>query len=648
MYEDRALEEACLQEALACVDRELAHIDGRFRAGVGAGDENAEESVRKLLERRYRQLLLVRGGPYFARIDFTPGGGPEEVCYLGKTTVTDEERNLKVIDWRAPVASLYYEYRLGPAAYESPARRVTGQLSCKRQYTIREGVLQAYEDIDITSDDELLRPYLTVSADARLKNIISTIQAEQNAIIRAPIARPIIVQGAAGSGKTTVALHRVAWMVYTFAKRFAPSDFLILAPNAFFLNYISQVLPDLGVEDVPQMTFEALAAELTRTKFTVDDPIRALERVMESGGDTSEAGRAAYLCSPRCRDELDRFLGELEETYIPDEPLRLNGLIALTAGTLKEMFRDRPSLSVRERLAWMKERIVLLLRDGPGAREAARAYVGALPKLKALDVYRRFAAAGPAGECPGNRMRAEDVAPFLHVWLRLNGPTREMKRVRHVVLDEAQDAGLFQLSLLRALYPNATFTLLGDLAQGLFSYRGLEDWEAVSQAVWGGEAQVLTLRKSYRTTVEIMDFAAGVLGELPGVPRGEAVVRHGESPAVFPVVSEAERAWVIAERVRRRLAEGRRSVAVITRTRARAEALAKPLVRAGLENLKEITGRERSYEGGVSLLPAALAKGLEFDAVVLADGGAYGLSPLDRKLKYVACTRAMHTLDVVE
>ncbi|MDR3207066.1 MAG: ATP-binding cassette domain-containing protein, partial [Oscillospiraceae bacterium] len=204
MRDDRPQEEAYLRDALACLAWELAHIDERFRAGVEAGDETAEESVRQILERRYRQLLMVKDSPYFARIDFTPDGGPSESCYLGKATVTDEDRNLKVIDWRAPVASVYYEYRLGPAAYDSPERRVTGQLTRKRQYAIQGGALRDYEDIDITSDDELLRPYLTVSADARLKNIISTIQTEQNAIIRAPLGQPLIVQGAAGSGKTTV------------------------------------------------------------------------------------------------------------------------------------------------------------------------------------------------------------------------------------------------------------------------------------------------------------------------------------------------------------------------------------------------------------------------------------------------------------
>ena len=659
-------ERAHLREVLDCVVQELSHIDARFEEGVQAGDENAEESVRAMLARRYRQLLLVQDNPYFARIDFEEraGGRPPRLAraYLGKTTVTDGERNLRVVDWRAPVASLYYECRLGEAAYQSPERRVEGVLRLKRRYTLLGRALAGFEDVDITSDDELLRPHLTVSADERLKNIISTIQADQNAIIRAPLDAPLIVQGAAGSGKTTVALHRIAWMVYTYAQRFSPERFMILAPNRFFLHYISGVLPDLGVEDVPQKTFAELARDLTRIKLTVEDPVHTLERIMAEwspspaedvpggGEDVSALRAASYKSSLRCRAELDAFLAGLEEHFIPDAPFSAGGVPYLSAETLREMFlKDRAHLSIRERLQWMQKRITFLLQDSPLGKMAAAAYCKALPLPKPQEVYRRFLvnAGRPAG-AKGNRMAEEDLAPLLHIWLWINGSTHTMKRMRHIVLDEAQDASPFQLRLLRDLYPGATFTLLGDLAQRLFFYRGLSSWEMVSSAVWDGAARLHTLPKSYRTTIEIMAYANTLIADLPDIPSGEAVVRHGGQVAVFPVVSDKERAWTLTERVRFHQAAGHRNIAVIAKTQAAAHALSKGLLRAGLAGVAEITGREDRYEGGVSLLSAALSKGLEFDAVLLADGRSYGNSAHDRRLKYVACTRAMHALDIVE
>ncbi|MCL1807165.1 MAG: AAA family ATPase [Oscillospiraceae bacterium] len=284
-------EEAYLHGVAKRLSGELADIDGRFGRGVVAADGAAEESVRRLLESRYRQLRRAEDSPYFARVDFTERA--KEKIYIGKTSVYDGDGGLLVTDWRAPVSGLYYDGRLGAAAYDSPEGRIEGNLSLKRRLTVEEGALLGYDDIDVTATDAFLAPYLSVSADTRLKEIIATIQTEQNQIIRADSSRPLIVQGAAGSGKTTVALHRIAYLTYNLGKRFRPEQFMVLTPGGFFLSYIASVLPDLGVDDVPQLSFEDLV------RFYVRSPFRLSDSKPDDGG---------YRSSYQILQDIDAFL----------------------------------------------------------------------------------------------------------------------------------------------------------------------------------------------------------------------------------------------------------------------------------------------------------------------------------------------------
>ena len=215
---------------------------------------------------------MVRQKPYFARVDFVENGETaRDAFYLGKVMVTDHNTLEQiVIDWRAPIADLYYEGRLGEASYNCPAGNIKGEIKLKRQYFFNENGLENVMDIDITTNDEMLQPFLSANSDTRLKNIIATIQAEQNKIIRADMWQPLIVQGVAGSGKTTIALHRIAYLIYNYDKKFFPEEFLIIAPNKFFLNYISNVLPDLGVDRVGQSTYEEIAFEVIGSTFEIE------------------------------------------------------------------------------------------------------------------------------------------------------------------------------------------------------------------------------------------------------------------------------------------------------------------------------------------------------------------------------------------
>ena len=228
-------------------------------------ENSDEEFVRNMSKEYSNKLKNLRKAlmtPYFARIDFKENNvNNVQKIYIGKTGILNDKYDVIVTDWRAPIASIYYDGQLGKVKYECPEGTIEGDLTKKRVYNIENSELKDYQDIDITTNDEFLQECLNENSEARLKNIISTIQSEQNKIIRAKMSKPLIVQGVAGSGKTTVALHRIAYLVYTYEKEFNPDEFLIIAPNKFFLDYISNVLPDLGVDYVRQQTFEEFMFE---------------------------------------------------------------------------------------------------------------------------------------------------------------------------------------------------------------------------------------------------------------------------------------------------------------------------------------------------------------------------------------------------
>ena len=254
--------------------------------------------------------------PYFARLDFARDGEEKiEQLYIGKVGVMDEDNNNITIDWRAPVSSMYYDSNIGIASYKAPEGICTGELLLKRQYDIEKRQLKSYQDVDTVSNDELLKPYLGASADNRLKNIVSTIQQEQNAIIREPLNENIIIQGVAGSGKTTVALHRIAYLVYNYRDSIKPNQYLVIGPNKFFVNYISGVLPDLDVENVKQLTYEELCAEFLNEDIKLIDEDKKL---IQSIVNENLLEYEKFKVSMKFKQALDKFIKEIKESIIPE------------------------------------------------------------------------------------------------------------------------------------------------------------------------------------------------------------------------------------------------------------------------------------------------------------------------------------------
>ncbi len=676
---------------------------------------------------KLRNLMAAKSKPYFARIDFVEKGksAPEKL-YIGKMSlIRDEDQKLIIVDWRAPVANLYYEGRLGDAAYDCPDGKIEGRLELKRQFSIEKGKLKEIFDIDITTNDEFLQSSLGANADNRLKDIVTTIQAEQNAIIRADMWRPLIVQGAAGSGKTTIALHRIAYLIYNYEKSFTPENFMIIAPNKLFLNYISDVLPELGVEKVRQTTFEEFAQDLVGKRFKLRDANEKLLEFVDYTNTEEEKQRLAlvrmtseFKASMHFKEALDSYLKVIEENFIPKENFIFGSTLIYKYEELNELFINQYKMwpiarrvdeikkNLKTRIKAKKQIIINQLYESCDKRVAflkltvpdederqklvtqaidkrdydlsnleieskmiVQEYIRKISRLSPYEYYKdlindarmfekavspwldeemsRFARSYTANILKSGWLEIEDLAPIIYLKFCIYGIDEKIP-VRHVVIDEAQDFSAFQIFVLKRIIKDSSFTILGDLNQGIHSYRGIQDWNEITEHVFSDRKnEFLTLEQSYRTTVEIMNAANIVLDKIKSreVNKGRPVIRHGEEVRIKAM---SEKKDIIAE-ILKNLGEFRtlsyKSVAVICKTLKECKEV-HALLSKHTKDITLITGKEEVYKSGMVVLPSCLAKGLEFDAVIIfnADAVGYTEDELDIKLLYVAMTRPLHKL----
>ena len=659
--------------------------------------------LNELLTRTYNHLVRLQQSkekPYFARIDFTENGALDaERYYIGKIGILDSADNTITLDWRAPVATLYYDSNVGAVSYAAPGGTVHGSLRLKRQLEIKKGVLTAYRDVDTVSNDDLLRPYLGVNADNRLKNIIATIQSEQNRIIRAPLEDNIIVQGAAGSGKTTVALHRIAYLVYNNRNTIQPGQYMVIGPNRFFINYISSVLPDLDVDSVPQYTYADLVQDILGETYTLTDSARVLS-MAASGRYHSRVEQ--YKVSLAYRDALDRFLHDFVQTLLPAGDFVLRGLTILPHAVLQDAWaaallgtedtlRGKVehcilylTMAIENRRLELEQEVSAFFRtqyQQPGVNldriHKDRTYVekevanGCARSLKAffngidikiLPLYRRFVQDSmrylpdfPQWEQLQKqtltRLRKREIDPedqpaLLYLQSCLNGCER-YKAYRHTVIDEAQDFGAFDFYVLQKIFSACAFTIVGDLAQAIYGYRSIAAWDEVTDGSFGGRAVLTELQKSYRNTVEIMD-AANLVTTHMGMKPAAPVIRYGAPVGLYPCPA-ADNGALLAQLIAAYRQEGLQTIALLTKTEEEAEQVAAALSARGLA-AELVTNQSTLYSGGLCIMPGYLSKGLEFDAVVLCDASAKKYAAdqrVDMHLLYVAMTRALHRLDIL-
>lgn len=588
------------------------------------------------------QLAKLKESPYFARIDFCRTGKTESSkFYIGRFTFK-YENELLIFDWRAPVSSMFYDYEVGPAAYDAPSGRVEGMLTKKRQFKIKDGVMEYALESSANIQDDILQKELSHTSDEKMKSIISTIQKEQNQIIRNDKAETLIIQGVAGSGKTSIALHRIAFLLYRYKNRLSARNITILSPNKVFGDYISNVIPELGEEPIYELGFDELADIQLEgiVGFEADkDPLE--------DKDEAWVQRTRFKSTPDFVSMMDGYIRQLPELIF--EPAGYSfGPFHVDREWVRARFAAYGQYPVKQRLVMVAEDIHdrfgtdnIMEHDLPRPRVILKSLNSMLKIKNTLALYKEFYKwlgrpelfAMPARKT----LEWADVYPFLY----LHGAFEGLKKsgiTKHLVVDEMQDYTPVQYAVLNRMFP-CPKTILGDFGQFLNPNHRytLDDLRKAYP-----KSEFAELNKSYRSTYEIITFAKRV----QNVVSLEPVKRHGEEVALISCKNKEEQYQNVKQAIDRFLSGGNAALGIITKTNHMAKELYGILKTEQSVNL--ITPESSRFRNGVSVTSIQMAKGLEFDEVVVwdADNRTY-CTDFDRCLLYIACTRAMHKLTLI-
>lgn len=632
--------------------------------------QDKEEALKKknLLEKKINVLKKNIEKPYFARIDFkNEEENITDICYIGKVGIINYDNKIVIVDWRAPISSLYYDSNVGKATYKVEDDMVDGELLLKRQYNIESQVLLSFNDVDTVSNDELLKPYLGVSADARLKNIVSTIQSEQNEIIRSDIHKNLIIQGVAGSGKTTVALHRIAYLVYNYKDTISNNQYMVIGPNKFFINYISSVLPDLDVNDVRQYDLIEFTNNYLEENLKIEPGYTSLSKKKTS---------IEFL------NIINNYLDNYFKNSCPTDDLKIKDFVLLPNKKIKEVWGELNNKNY-EVLSDKVDRAITLLdkylidnqqnnilridhyydnelengKDIKNVRvnrtntleQIKKSYIPLLKKYfskvikKATTIYKEILSNlnNDSYQYDG-KIYYEDLSSLLYINYKIYG-SKEYINMKHVVIDEAQDYNELTFYALKKIMKHSTFSIYGDLAQSLYPYRSLEKWEDIKDNVFK-DINIKYLSKSYRTSIEIMR-EANKINKYLKLNEAEAVIRHADD-VIYHKIND--KYLDIEYYVNLYIEKGLKSIAIITKNQVESEKIYEKLINK--INISIIDDTNQEYNGGICIITSKLSKGLEFDGVIVVDADEKIYSSnnqLDMKLLYVSMTRAMHNLVVM-
>lgn len=639
-------------------------------------------------ERIYR-LERARSCPYFGRIDYQELSKSEVLpIYIGKSAITHNSDPI-VYDWRSPICGLYYDSEVGAVSFKSPIGIQNGNLLLKRHILIKDGELINAVDSNIVANDELLIPYLNVNADNRMKTIIASIQKEQNTIIRYS-DNDIIVQGVAGSGKTSVALHRIAYLIYLLGDNAKSNDFLVIGPNNYFLNYISSILPDLEITPVEQKTLldlmnEYLGVELSLYENTLSNN-KSKQQMQKNI--SSFKGNFEY------RDLLDKFIEKCLDgkEFVPDD-FKIEGKVVFPADMIRERLTkedgkyfnfDTVHKRFKETFREKKEDIFFRLN-----KEYRQVYIS-LPKEdpkrkeyviksedlkkviydqgeKLLDKYFRAINKSCLTLYTSfiNELNAENTSlteeeikllqeytlhaikrkqiPFedISALLYLNYMLTNKKfKYKNIVIDEAQDYSIFAYYALKKIFNGARFNLYGDIAQNIYPYSGITSWEELNKKTFDNKCNILELSRSYRTTIEITESANNVL-DLLNLHTANPVIRHGANVEYIDGYNNKD---IKIDKINEWINAKYKTIAIICKDETEAQNTQNELISKGV-NSKYISNKDNQYIGGVFVLTVSSAKGLEFDCTIVNDASSnvyYADNEVDMHLLYVASTRALH------
>ncbi|HHY74762.1 MAG TPA: UvrD-helicase domain-containing protein [Bacillus bacterium] len=673
------------------------------------------------MDQRLKSLHKLKYAPYFGRFDFHEEGEvSKDIIYIGTASLMDEnEENFLIYDWRAPISSVYYDYATGPARFETMDGTIHGEILLKRQFIIKGGTLKGMFDTGVTIGDEVLQQVLSNNANNQMKSIVATIQKEQNQIIRNEHSKLLFVQGVAGSGKTSAALQRIAYLLYRYRGMIQSDNIMLFSPNPMFSHYVATVLPELGEDNMEQMTFQAYLEGRLSDKYELEDAFSQMEYVLTANRDEEYEARIegiGYKGSYQFLELIHSYVRYLSQEGLIFKNIRFRGDTLISAEEIKNFFYALDgAISIPNRIGltmdwllkevskyarkerkkdWVTEEIQFLDHDDyqkifkrlqkqqqftentfndfeQEERELAKFIVSRRLKsirqtIKGLGfidlqaVYcQLFELSKVTGLFGENKLPAhwseicrqtiintkkkalffEDAIVFLYLQDQIEG-RKPNTSIRHLFIDEAQDYTPFQFAFLKQLFPMCQMTILGDLNQAIFS-ETMNAPSIFSEEIESIEKiETITLTKSYRSTKEIVEFTKKLI---KGGNLIEPINRSGKKPQLKQVANFEMLYSEIAECIHQLKENGMQTIAVICKTEQESKEVYTKL--SEKIKVKRIDKETYSFEKGVVIIPVYLAKGIEFDAVIIPDcSKAQYAKESEQKLLYTACTRAMHEL----
>lgn len=649
------------------------------------------------LEEKYERMLE---SPYFGRIDFVEDNEScTQKCYIGLSNLVDEDYDFLVYDWRAPISSMFYDYETGQASYECPEGTISGEITGKRQYKINNGKIEYMFDSNLSIDDEMLQELLSKNADDKMKGIVTTIQREQNQVIRNENYKNLIVQGSAGSGKTSVALHRIAYLLYKHRDKVTPQNIIIFSPNNVFNDYISNVLPQLGEDNMYQTTFKDYMHKELGHEFKKESPSEMMEYILSSNEKLTYQDRIKnikFKTSVEFVEILKQYISYVETVDRSFKDIVVRGKLIISSEDIKTLFfNDYSNLPIKRRLEKIKSRIIFLIEPYEQSwideiyeelfksgdfiqkeeiiekstlivKENLRDVYDSIYKMtefNLIEIYKdlfknlntflneinveyddnfiNHIKTYTIDNLNAKILNYEDQVALLYLKGAL-GDIPTTSQIKYVIIDEAQDYTPLQYEIFYQLFKSANMTILGDINQSINPFMNVGNYNNIYN-ISQNDTCIINLTKGYRSTMEITNFSRNLLSENID---DECVERHGDEPTIVSFSDKLSMNEKLVEDIKSYSKKSFKSIGIITKTARETKVLYNFLKENNID-VSSIEKDDDYYTNGVTVIPSYLAKGLEFDVVFIYDASNKNYNSEDeRLLLYTCCTRALHVLNV--